>query len=198
MERIKDGSNGNGWMYTVWWPGGQNGNPGIIVAREGQMEILEEIGRIAILGFALPAFLAAQPRIYYRGVVNAASFLTPGLPAGGIARGSMFSIFGSNIGPASTPALAFPLQTTLGGVSVTIAQGTTTVNAIPTFLSPSQINAIMPSNAPLGQASMRVVFNNLRSNFVPIRVVKSSFGVFTATGAGQGPGIIQNFISAAE
>ena len=41
----------------------------------------------------------AQPYINYRGVVNAASYSPQGLPAGSIARGSIFTIFGRNLGP---------------------------------------------------------------------------------------------------
>src|SRR5262249_6953722 len=148
---------------------------------------------------ALPVALMAigawaqQPAITYRGVVNAASLMPQGLPGGGIARGSIFSIFGRSLGPA-TPAFpaTFPLPTTLGGVSVIVSQGATTVNAIPLFVSPGQINAIMPSNAPLGMVSVRVSVNNARSNPAPVRVVESTLGVFAVNRAGGGPGILQN------
>ncbi len=139
------------------------------------------------------AALAQSPFIFYRGVVNVASYMPPGLPSGGIAQGAQFSIFGANLGPPTFPALTFPLSTTLAGVSISITQGSTTVAAIPVFLSPGQINAIMPSNAPLGAVSLRVTYNNFRSNPVPVNVVASAFGIFTSTGTGQGPGSIQNF-----
>ena len=119
--------------------------------------------------------------------------MPPGLPSGGIAQGAQFSIFGANLGPATSPALAFPLSTTLAGVSISVTQGSTTVAAIPVFVSAGQINAIMPSTAPLGQTSLRVIYNNFKSNFVPVSVVASSFGIFTSTGTGQGPGSIQNY-----
>ena len=67
-----------------------------------------------------PLLLAQPPQISYRGVLNAADFLPAGLPGGSIARGSIFSIFGANLGPANSPALAFPLSTTLGGVSARV------------------------------------------------------------------------------
>jgi uncharacterized protein (TIGR03437 family) len=51
----------------------------------------------------------------------------------------------------------------------------------------------MPSNAPLGQATLRVVYNNFKSNPVPITIAQSAFGIFTSTGTGQGPGSIQNY-----
>jgi concanavalin A-like lectin/glucanase superfamily protein len=40
--------------------------------------------------------------------VNAASYANPALPNSGIAQGSLFSIFGSKLGPSTSPAPAFP------------------------------------------------------------------------------------------
>ena len=49
--------------------------------------------------------LSAQPPlISHPGVVNAASYMPAGLPAGSIAQGSLFTIFGANLGPASSPS----------------------------------------------------------------------------------------------
>src|SRR4051794_3872553 len=94
-----------------------------------------------------PQLSIAQPLITPKGIVNAASLLTPGLPSGSIARGSFFSIFGARMGPdAGVSASSFPLGTTLAGVSIKITQGNTSVDAIPVFVVASQINAIMPSN----------------------------------------------------
>jgi uncharacterized protein (TIGR03437 family) len=141
---------------------------------------------------------SAQPLLYYRGGVNAASFMPQGLPGGGIAQGSLFSLFGRRLGP-TTPAgqLAFPLATTIGGASITVTQGSTTVHAIPLYVSQSQINAIMPSEAPLGWASVRVTVNGIASNPLPVRIVTDAFGIFTVSGAGIGPAVAQNYISPA-
>src|SRR5580698_1673603 len=110
------------------------------------------------IAFLLSGVAGAQT-IFPRGIVNAASFVAPGLPGGAIAQGSIFSIFGTNLGPGSSPPLAFPLVTTLGGVSIKVSQGANSVNAIPLFVSPGQINALMPSNTPLGLVSVQVTFN---------------------------------------
>ena len=137
---------------------------------------------------------AQSPHIQYRGVVNAASFMAPGLPAGAIARGSTISVFGSNLGPGSSPALAFPLQNVLGGVSIALKQGGTVVAAIPLFVSAGQINAIVPSNTPLGVVSLQLTFNSAVSNSVPVTITNSTFGIFAVAG-GVGPGILQNYVS---
>ncbi len=150
-----------------------------------------------VLNVLLVASVWAQPPLVYnRAVLNAASFVPQGVPGGGIARGSIFSIFGTRFGPPSpVPVSVFPLDTTLGGVSITITQGNTTVNALPLYASNTQVNAIMPSNAPLGMASLRVVSGRTQGNPVPVRIVDNSVGIFTATQAGVGPGVLQNFIA---
>ena len=150
---------------------------------------------IALLSFPLQA----APFIYYRGIVNAASFAPPGLPNGSLARGSIFSIFGRDLGPANgAVAGAFPLGTSLAGVSIEVCQGGQCLAAIPLFAAAGQINAIMPSNAPLGAVSVRATFDGETGNFSPARVVESSVGIFAVNSGGFGPGIVQNFVSNAE
>ena len=152
----------------------------------------------------LPIFLLAvyafaqQPLIFNRSVLNAASYMPPRLPGGAIAQGSIFSVFGARIGPATPQQVnAFPLSTTFSGVSITVTQGSTTVNAIPIYVSSGQINAIMPSNAPIGTASLRVTSPSGVTNVMTVHIAASAFGIFTATGTGLGPGILQNFITQA-
>jgi uncharacterized protein (TIGR03437 family) len=151
-----------------------------------------------LAAFALASSALAQPPlIYSRSIYNAASYTPAGIPGGAIAQGSIFTLFGANLGPSQPVSVnSFPLGTSLGGVSINIVQGSTSVSAIPLYVSASQINAIMPSNAPLGSASVQVVANNSRGNMSPVRIVNSDFGIFTALGTGLGPGILQNYVSA--
>src|SRR5271166_1359928 len=137
-----------------------------------------------LISFATGAF-AQNPLIYSRSTFNAASFMPAGIPAGAIAQGSIFSVFGAHLGP-STPAgpNGFPLQTTLAGVQLNVIQGATTVQAIPLYVSATQINAIMPSNTPVGTASLQVVYHNARSNMSPVRISSTAMGIFTALGTG--------------
>lgn len=142
---------------------------------------------------------AGAPSFTEDSVLNAASFLPIALPGGSIAQGSIFTIFGTDLGPGASPPLTdFPLLTELGGVTVTIIKdGEVIASAIPLFVSGFQINAIMPSNVPLGEVFLTVSFGGETSDPVRVTIVASSVGIFTATGLGQGPGSITNFFSAA-
>lgn len=151
---------------------------------------------LPLLAWAAYGQLATQPVITYRGVLNAASLAPPGLPNAGIARGSVFTIFGSNIGPA-TPATvsAFPLTPVFNGVNLTVTQGGISVSAIPIFVSSGQVNAILPSNTPLGSCSLRVSFAGRTSAPATIEVVENAPGIFAISSGGFGPGVVQNFNS---
>ncbi|MGH9663588.1 MAG: hypothetical protein ACRD9L_04085, partial [Bryobacteraceae bacterium] len=155
----------------------------------------------AVLGTILPLglFLAAQPALMAQpainagGVVNAASGMAPALAGGGIARGSFFTIYGHGLGPqTAAQATAYPFQTTLAGVSVTVSNANGSVNAYPFFARNDQINAILPSNAPLGSVSVVVTYNSQSSGPQRITVVDASVGIFTVNSAGSGPAIFQN------
>ena len=146
------------------------------------------------LGMLSWAQLATQPVIVYRGALNSASLAPPGLPNGGLARGSVFTIFGANIGPTSPATVnTFPLLPNFNGVNLSVSQGGTSVSAIPIFVSANQINAILPSNAPLGAASLRVGFNGRTSASVQIQVVENAPGIYAISSGGYGPAVVQNF-----
>jgi uncharacterized protein (TIGR03437 family) len=139
-----------------------------------------------------------QPTIAPNGVVSAASYFTQAFPRYGIARGSMFIVFGSALGPVDlVQATSFPLPTTdgLAGTRVLISIGGYNATCPMVYSSINQIAAIMPSNAPEGDGSLVVSYQNLASTSVAIRVVRSAFGVFTRNQAGSGPAIAQNFVS---
>ena len=63
-------------------------------------------------------------------------------------------------------------------VAVQLMQGTTTLAAIPIYVSANQINAILPSNTPAGDVSLRVVYNGVNSNWMKIRVTPVAVGLF--------------------
>lgn len=129
---------------------------------------------------------AAQPRI--TGIQNNYSYLLPGTPNFAIAQGSIFVLYGSNMAPAGVLEQGFnpALNRNLGGVSVKTTVGSTTTEAIPYYVSPTQIAAILPSATPAGSGSMTVTFNGQTSPPFNLTVVRSAFGILTLGGNGLG------------
>ncbi len=161
----------------------QSASPSLIVTKPDSKPYTEPLRPLLAL---LPAVLltavelAAQPYINTKGVVNAASVMAPDLPGGAIAQGSVFTIQGSGLGPATPVQTAtVPLNISLSGVSVRVFQGATTVSALPLYVSATQILAVMPSNAPLGRVSVHVAYLGGLSNPAPVNVAAASFGAFS-------------------
>ncbi len=137
-----------------------------------------------------PPVPAGTPGISPGGIVNAASSR-----GGPIARGSFFTIYGVDIGPTvPSQATSYPIPDTAGGVVVNISQGSIVKRAFLHFVSSSQINGIIPSDAPLGNVQVTVVYNGIAGTPANATLVDTSFGIFTAA-SGVGPGIIQNWNS---
>ncbi|MGH7001981.1 MAG: hypothetical protein ACREEA_10790, partial [Stellaceae bacterium] len=156
------------------------------------MMMMKNVAWVALLLVA-PVAMVAQPVISSGGVVNAASGMAPPLAGGGIAQGSYFSIYGRGLGPqTSVQAQSYPLQTALGGVTVTVTQGSNVVSAYVKYAQDGQINAILPSNAPLGPASAVVAYNGQSSAAQKINIVSASVGIFTVNSTSYGPAIFQN------
>jgi len=152
--------------------------------------------RTATIGVERQTFTLTQaggasptaPNIADGGIVNAASNR-----AGAIARGSFFTIYGSNLGPAPYMQVqGYPIPDTMGGVVVTVSQGSYNKRAYLHFVSPPQINAILPSDTPLGNVQITVSYNGNVSATTAMNVVGTNFGVFS-TASGPGPGIVQNY-----
>jgi uncharacterized protein (TIGR03437 family) len=140
--------------------------------------------------------LQAQPVI--TGVLNAASYAVPGLPHSDIAQGSMFVIFGQQLGPAALQPATAPFGPQLAGTSIRVSGGGVTADAVLIYTSATQVAAILPSRIPPGNATITVTYLNRTSAPASIRVARSSFGIFTRNQAGSGPGIVQNYNSATD
>jgi uncharacterized protein (TIGR03437 family) len=140
------------------------------------------------------AVALAQPVVSANGMVNAASSIEAGLPNGDVAQGSIFSIYGKNIGPSPyVQVSSWPLPTNQGLAGVTIqVKDSAGVShyAIPLFVYATQINALLPSATALGQASLTVSYNSQTSAPQTFNVVKSSVGLFALNSAGTGPGAV--------
>jgi uncharacterized protein (TIGR03437 family) len=125
------------------------------------------------------------------GVANAATNLSApaGLPNTSIAQGALFVVYGSGLGPTSPMiATSFPLQRTLGGTSITVTVGGTTVQAIMYYALSKQVAAILPSNTPAGTGTLTLTTGSGTAS-TPITVVANNVGVFTVDTTGTGDAV---------
>jgi uncharacterized protein (TIGR03437 family) len=147
--------------------------------------------------FAVTAVASAlaQPKI--GSIVNTASYLTPPLdsksnPIGNdvIAQGSIFIVFGTGMGPTTpTYPSGLPLPTSLpatNGTSISISAGGQKIAAFMFYTSALQVQAILPSNTPVGSASVTLAYNGQTSAAFTISVVESRLGIFTTNSQGYG------------
>jgi hypothetical protein len=131
--------------------------------------------RVILLVLCAGTLLAQQPIVYHRGTVNAASSAPFGLPNAPIARGSIFTIFGENLGPAAGQSVtSFPLGTSFQGVSISVTQNGVTTQAYPIFVSASQANVVMPSSVTAGPATVRAFYQNVKGNATTIQIANSA------------------------
>jgi uncharacterized protein (TIGR03437 family) len=140
---------------------------------------------ICILLAVFPAVDRAQtPTI--TALTNNYSNIVPGLPDYGIARGSIFVIYGSNLAPRVSGLQSVPLKSTLNGVSISVTVNGATTNPLILALSPNQIDAILPSAAQAGTGTITLTNNGATSAAAPIQVVESAFGILTLNQDGTG------------
>jgi len=121
-----------------------------------------------------------------QGILNAASFTTP------VAPGSLLSIFGTNLATSLVSADSIPLSTSLGGVTVTFAQGSNTYTSPLLFVfqgdanqnTPSQINAQLPWEIVPGGPAVSVTVTSNGATSAPASVPVGSVGpgIFSSSG----------------
>jgi len=146
---------------------------------------------VGLMLLGLSTVVSAQPVIGAGGILNGASFRLAGAPGGGVAAGSIISIFGTGLATSTASATSVPLTTTLNGTSVTIGG-----RAAPLFfVSAQQINAQVPWSVTAGSQPVVVTVNQTASAAVNVVVQATSPGIFSQASSGQGPGAIQNFVS---
>ena len=139
------------------------------------------------LGAVLAGLAAAQnaPPILFS-AANSASY-----DETGIAQGSLFVVFGENIGPqAFIQVSTFPVPPQIGGTAITVVSGSTVLSCPMIYSESGQAAAILPSNTPLGRASLSLTYNGMPTPFpVMINVLPSSAGIYTLSSSGLGPGV---------
>ena len=106
---------------------------------------------LAALPFLSATFTAiAAPVIQPGGIVNVANYKPD------ISPGVILAIFGSDLAPSTNVTSAFPMPTTLAGVRVELVEGNTSRPIPLFFVSPGQINALLPYDVKGTMAQLRV------------------------------------------
>ena len=115
--------------------------------------------------------------------VSAATFA----PGGELAPGSIVSSFGEGLSPAVAVAEATPLPTSLSGASVRVTDSRNAVLVAPLFfVSPNQINYLVPEQSAVGPASVTVFNGDRPVASGTFRIDRLAPGLFTANANGKG------------
>lgn len=150
---------------------------------EGSLEVTTNAVNGALtVPVRLEVVSQSPPLAYYRGTVNAATFL----PDDPVAQGDIMALFGEHLaydGPQ--PATTIPLETKLGNTRV-LVNG----QAAPLYYSSyGQVNFQMPFETPVGEALVRVEREGQAGNTISVQVASRGprilqFGEY---------GVIQNY-----
>jgi uncharacterized protein (TIGR03437 family) len=180
------------------------GGTGTYAGYTGSFPSVTETGSISVSGIALNCSGAGTVNTAGGGTTTATPTIAAVQDAASntpnIAQGSIFSVYGSNLGPSSPPSIPFPRPTTVGGVTVTFtpAAGGTGTPVYLVYVGAGQVNALLPSTVPVGNYSVTVTNGTVTSAPFATQVVASKLGLFTQDQTGTGLAVVQNYISASQ
>src|SRR5277367_673673 len=134
---------------------------------------------------ALPALAQFNPPPEIFSAENSASYEGP------VAEGSLFVVFGTNIGPVNLVlADSLPLSAQLGGTSINVTYGSTTIACPMLYAATGSAAAVVPSSVPVGNATIILTYNGHSTPFpLPVTVVSSAAGLYSLSSSGLGPGV---------
>jgi uncharacterized protein (TIGR03437 family) len=141
---------------------------------DGSIRIGYGIGPYLSINLAIqaPAFSGSGPYLSPAGVVNAASSAPF---TAQVSPGELLTLYGTGLAPGTASASSLPLRDTLSGVQVLINQ----VAAPILYVSPTQINVVVPFSNAGSVAQIQVVNNGANSNTISAVEGLTSVGVFT-------------------
>ena len=122
----------------------------------------------------------------YYGVILGATVQSAAAPSSAVAPNSLASLFGANLAPGTAQAFSQPLPTELGGVTLTVTDAAGTQRNAPlVYVSPGQINFVVPDGVAAGTATFTVT--NGSANQVATGAVQPvAPTLFAMNGAGSG------------
>ena len=159
------------WLDPAFWD--SPSTPGKVYA---QLAVLVNWGEFVNTGGNCSVAAASAS------VVSAASFTGPA-----VASDSITTLFGAQLAPTTAEASSIPLPPELAGVSVSIADanGVTRAAAL-LYVSPGQINLVMPPDLTAGTATVTVQSAGVTRAVGQLRVEPVAPGIFTQNMDGKG------------
>ncbi len=121
----------------------------------------------------------------YYGVILSAVVQSAAAPSSAVAANSIASLYGANLAPATAQAFSQPLPTTLGGVTLTVVDAAAARAAPLLYVSPGQINFVVPNGTVPGPATF-VVRNGDASQTALAPVASVVPRLFSLNGTGSG------------
>src|ERR1017187_3573495 len=144
----------------------------------GGSGIIENAG----VDYILPYWMAR-----YYGVINGGSGIqSAAAPSSSIAPGSLASLYGQNLAVAIAQPGSLPLPIFLGGVTLAVTDSAGVQRNAPLlYVSPSQINFLVPDNVATGMATFPVGGNTVAQSFTAtVRPVAPALFSMSGTGSG--------------
>jgi uncharacterized protein (TIGR03437 family) len=145
--------------------------PAALIAAPGSARITVSSGS-AVSAAVILTVLSGPP------VTSSAAIVNLGSSSSAIAPGSLISVYGSGLASAPAAAAGTPLPNLLGGASV-LVNG---ILAPIVYVSPTQINAQVPFEAPAGPATLVVNVGGVPSASVIFSLQPLGPGVWTVPG----------------
>jgi len=159
------------WLEPAFWD-----SPSTPAKVFAQMSVLVNWGAFVNAGGRCTVASASAS------VVSAASFTGPN-----VAPGSIATIFGNQLSPATEEAASVPLPSTLAGVSVSLTDRASATFTAPLFyVSPQQINLQAPVGMQTGPATVTVHGNGITRATGKFQIETTAPGIFTQNANGKG------------
>jgi uncharacterized protein (TIGR03437 family) len=180
-------SDGTGKRRLTWFnrPGHPESVPSPIAAGDSSWDP-DGSGFLAYI--ITDQFGNAGPLAFISAVAPAATVSAASFRGSGLAPESIVSLFSRNLSESAAGAVSIPLPAILGATQVRITDSTGFIETVPlVYVSPAQINYILPSRIALGQAFIEVLREDAVVAAGTVLIAQVAPGIFSANQNGQGP-----------
>ncbi len=151
----------------------------------GVTRVTATAGPVSATFSATATTQSTTPSVQISAAVNGASFSA----TAPVAAGSIVAIFGRGMAAAAASAAELPLPAVLAGTRALLAGSGATVELPLFYVSPDQVNALIPLDVQPGSYELVMENNGGRSEPVRVAVAALAPGIFTVNSSGRGAGI---------